>query len=126
MQAGWRRKTADWLYYLIEYFKYTVISHILVVYCYFVSIFRLLYSLKGDNKYYLSILFKQNYNVFCLTDKIVQRTACGSQGTYWKTPALSEVVSSLASAVFFTKRERGDGEPQAVRRADISRQWYNR
>ena len=34
---------------------------------------------------------------------------------------VSEVVSSLASAAFFTKRKRGDGGLQAVRRTDLSR-----
>ena len=69
------------------------------------------FSLTRQQKLVYESLYKQKYIVFCLIDKTARRTACGSQGTYWKTPALSEVVSSLASAVFFTKRERGDGEP---------------
>ena len=72
-----------------------------------------------ETKNYLLILYKQSDSVFSLTDKTVRRTAYGPQGTYWKTPALSEVVSSLASAAFFTKRERGDGEPQAVHRTEL-------
>ena len=92
----------------------------------FTCIYRSSNSLKRDNINDLSVLYKQSDSVFCLADKIARRTACGPQGTYWKTPAVSEVVSSLPSAAFFTKRERGDGEPQAVYRTELPPKWYSR
>ena len=48
----------------------------------FVCIHNLSNSLKGDNRNDILILYKQSYNVFCLTDKTARRTACGPQGTY--------------------------------------------
>ncbi len=38
-----------------------------------------------------------------------------------KRRRLVRYFTSLASAAFFTKRKRGDGEPQAVHRAELSR-----
>ena len=81
---GSLRKTAVGLYCFTESLRYDVILHILADLYLFLFRFcsQSIIRSYGNTKNDLLILYKQNDSVFCLTDKTVRRTACGSQGTY--------------------------------------------